>query len=272
MRTMSETLKVVLLSILAYTIFLPCTILFAIGILFWRSCIKALVYFRHCGQGWRIVDPSSVGMASTDVYDTHSWTIATTFEIHQETFDLQKLRTDFEKTILSAKICETDPSSKLAYPELTSCLEEKFGYYFWRPCPSFKIEDHFSYLDVPNLKSIDDPEDFNALSNHLLRDRRWKKGQPLWEWLVVEKLDGKSLVMFRIHHIIADGWSLFKLAARMFTTENSVPLASVIPLPNASRGRSCLISPNFIKAPYEMVKLSRTLNSSTTLIPEEGMQ
>lgn len=51
--------------------------------------------------------------------------------------------------------------------------------------------------------------------------------KPIWELLVKEGVKtergrGKSLLIWRSSHVLCDGWSIFKLTARLFDTPDNV--------------------------------------------------
>ncbi|OXA54765.1 putative diacylglycerol O-acyltransferase tgs2 [Folsomia candida] len=198
-------------------------------------------------------------------------------EIEHGLADVNTMRDKFEKLILSAKLPNSD---ELQYPELTSGLAQWMGYLFWAPCPDFEIKDHIMSLadiDVPvSLRDLENEATQQELWKHLVRERLWKKGRPLWEFIMVNPTSdcnkSKSLIIGRCHHSLADGWALFKLFTRLFKAESlleKIPTmnkSSVVR--NSSSWRTRMSQAlTTAKLPFEAVDLLVTLIMNRVAVP-----
>ncbi|OXA47388.1 putative diacylglycerol O-acyltransferase tgs1 [Folsomia candida] len=122
-------------------------------------------------------------------------------------------------------------------------------------------------MDFPEIQNVEDPHDMNKLSNYLLRGRRWKEGKPLWEVLLLRNKGVKSLVIFRIHHVIGDGHSILNMWDKVFTTKDARPVLQGAPVQQKRDESSLDKICSVILAPYHLVKLFRSLSMNRDKLP-----
>lgn len=131
----------------------------------------------------------------------------------------------------------------------------------------FYVNFKFCSPDFPEIQNVEDPHDMNKLSNYLLRGRRWKEGKPLWEVLLLRNKGVKSLVIFRIHHVIGDGHSILNMWDKVFTTKDARPVLQGAPVQQKRDESSLDKICSVILAPYHLVKLFRSLSMNRDKLP-----
>lgn len=111
-------------------------------------------------------------------------------------------------------------------------------------------------------------ENWNKLVNYVSTERLWQEGDPVWEMLVMEKVTtergvDKSLIIWRCSHVLCDGWSMLKMAARLFDTA-VIPPAQQIPTQRPSYWPGII---SLCTLPYDFVKHQLHVESVRALIP-----
>ncbi len=122
---------------------------------------------------------------------------------------LPKLRTVFTENVLKAR-SQVNPDN-LRYPQLKQFLTTFLLFRIWKNDPNFCLENHI----VERIWNGADPE--NIHQEYL--NKPFKKDRSPWELILIRNnnLDdnsGKeltSIIVFRVHHVMADAKSLLKL-------------------------------------------------------------
>lgn len=129
--------------------------------------------------------------------------------------DLNKFAAEFNEEYVHKK----EPSGELAYPEYQQHLEKWLGFYFWRWDSSFDIKNHIRKYDG-KYKDEETIDDTTLLQ--IIKEQTWKGWNPKrspWEFLQIPNYKGtddsdgvqKSILIFRIHHVLGDGYFILKL-------------------------------------------------------------
>jgi hypothetical protein len=134
---------------------------------------------------------------------------------------LSAVKEDFMVRLINLK----DKKGDHVHPELQQTIQFWMGYLFWKWDPKFSPDNHFEErLDPVNEDSV------NELSTKLLK-KPWKRGQSPWEAIVFPHYKtkfganhDKTLVFFRLHHSMADGFSVIKLLAGDLALETKIKL------------------------------------------------
>ncbi|OXA45937.1 O-acyltransferase WSD [Folsomia candida] len=105
------------------------------------------------------------------------------------------------------------------YPELTCSLHSWMSILFWKKSQSFQLSEHVT----TNEES--DPEKVQLYLDSL-PDKPFKKGGPLWEMISLpnysnSKYGTKSVLVWRIHHSLADGLACLSLYNEFFDGNSS---------------------------------------------------
>jgi hypothetical protein len=126
---------------------------------------------------------------------------------------LEKFSKDFTKEYVQKK----DPNGDLSYPEYQQHLERWWGFYFWRWDTEFDIRNHIRRYDG---KYKDAPVVDDKTLLQIIKELTWKGWHPRrspWEFLQIPNYKGdgdeigKSILIFRIHHVLGDGYYILKL-------------------------------------------------------------
>jgi hypothetical protein len=105
----------------------------------------------------------------------------------------------FNRTVLDAK----DSSGALIYPELKQCIRRWGGYFVWKDCTIFKLEEQIRLYDdgsSGNMRSYTE-SDIQHLHG-ILSSQKWEEIKPLWEFVVVQNCFPNSATNFGPHTTI----------------------------------------------------------------------
>lgn len=100
----------------------------------------------------------------------------------------------------------------LAIPRFRNVPLNQQGRYFWQPVDDLDMDYHVSSAVLPgaNLAEGGAGEAMQAFIASLVSEPL-DAGKPLWRFYHVEDYQGKSAVVFRIHHAYADGIALISV-------------------------------------------------------------
>jgi hypothetical protein len=82
-----------------------------------------------------------------------------------------------------------------------------FGRAQWRRDPHFELQAHVRTVELPPPR---DRRALQALVSRLM-STPLERSRPLWQVHVIERYEGGTALLFRIHHAIADGFSLLRV-------------------------------------------------------------
>ncbi len=130
--------------------------------------------------------------------------------------------------------------------------------YYWQDDPNFNIDDHLVPIELP------EPKNQTVLQNFISETLAYglEYSRPLWRIYFVEEYNGGSAVIFRFHHVIADGISLMHvlLSAADNSPEPSAVLTKYSPAPPV---KSSIIE-------HSMQDLAGAVNSSKKTFEKIG--
>ncbi|XP_035702159.1 uncharacterized protein LOC118433864 isoform X1 [Folsomia candida] len=271
--------------VFAFTILLR--LIFLVGcvpiitcLLIWRWIISRAAKLFRGQQLGKMVTAQGNTIECGHLYTRDAVTNVVAMKVESSTIDVQVLRNKVEQKWLSAKL---PGSNDPLYPELKSGVRQWMGYLFWEPCQHFDIKDRIKYItnaDVTsNWDDVCTEAGFKNLVMHLLRDRLWVEGKPLWEIIVVDEscfknavnFDNASWIFFRDHHILSDGWSIFKLLSKLFDDEDDilekVPRA-IFERENGTLWTRFIAQVQFVlKVPFELVDLIIDILANRDTLP-----
>ncbi len=107
---------------------------------------------------------------------------------------------------------------------------------WWEDVEDFDIEDHIHELTLPEPAGRAELE--HAVGDQVSVPLTWDR--PLWDLYVVEHYEGGCATVFRMHHSIADGFSLVRVLLSL-TDDPSVEPAELAP-PAEERGWAELLT------------------------------
>ncbi len=109
---------------------------------------------------------------------------------------------------------------------------ERLGVAYWEAVPRFDIADHVQRLALPGRAGTDE---LQALVSRLAATPLDPK-RPLWQFHLVENLEGGSALIARIHHCYADGIALVRVLMSMTDAAPRGPPAMPFePVPRGGR-------------------------------------
>ena len=103
-------------------------------------------------------------------------------------------------------------------PELTRKLGGEPGAPFWMPDPDFDLDRHIAIHS--NGEEVSNDEIHRATAELLAE--RLDRALPLWRIDVAPTTDGGTALIWRIHHVMADGTTAMRLARRILWDQREV--------------------------------------------------
>lgn len=121
---------------------------------------------------------------------------------------------DGVKAIIQRCIVMKNQNGQPVFPRLSKCIQRGIFQYFLKEPDSFAIDNHVYAYDGPAPKSHEEMESlFSTLS---AKDFTFEC--PPWQFIIIPKTyDGnEAIVLFRVHHGIADGVSMTRFFLEQF--------------------------------------------------------
>ena len=141
---------------------------------------------------------------------------------------------------------------------------ERLGVAYWESVPHFDIADHVERIALSGRAGTDE---LQALVSRLAATPLDPK-RPLWQFHLVENLNGGSALIARIHHCYADGIALVRVLMSMTDAAPKGPPAMPFePMPRGRRADADDPIAQLIRPISGVMKLAR--KAGTTLI-EKG--
>ncbi|XP_035704707.1 uncharacterized protein LOC118434702 [Folsomia candida] len=114
------------------------------------------------------------------------------------------------------------------YPELRQKLCRWMGFWFWGDCSDFNLDHHLKFHENTSSSSLVDEVQVRKIRNELVK-KEFDTNKPLWEMCIYPyttiinghdtNTEPKSVAIFRIHHCVADGYSLLNVFKDFNETE-----------------------------------------------------
>ncbi|MHB8879176.1 MAG: wax ester/triacylglycerol synthase domain-containing protein, partial [Myxococcaceae bacterium] len=102
----------------------------------------------------------------------------------------------------------------------------------WRDDPDFDIERHVRRY--PTQGPVDDQALRRIVADIMVAPL--DRGRPLWMLEVIPRLaDGRSALVWKIHHCLADGITVMRTGPRLLWSEQASPAAEPVQRPSAAR-------------------------------------
>jgi hypothetical protein len=211
-------LMATILVFLVNTTVLPVLLLLAFS---YRKCLDFLAHLVHGKELGKIVTPMSSLFATDDIYDHPKANVLVLLTL-EGTLEMNRFREIFTNNVLNAR----DSDGRWKYPELKQCIQRWGGYYFWKDCPDFNLEEHVRLYKNESGSSVTD-FDIKSLQERFVR-QKWKRNQPLWEAHLVHNYEYKpnwvsnsnsgphTMIIMRYHHTTGDGYSWLHLITASF--------------------------------------------------------
>lgn len=207
-------------------LFLPLIlILFLLPILTLRVVLNLLKPLLRSDLG-EMVSPLSNHFAIDKLYEAPVATLllGSVFNGESEVNGVT-VKKEFVCEILKAKWLEkldsSSSSGQFLYPELRHSIANWWGFTFWEAEKNFKIEKHIRIMEAPQLTLLDKGS-LKRLFVDLV-NQPFEKGRSPWELVIVtDENDSnrcevrKTMILFKIHHALIDGFSMLNLGQQIF--------------------------------------------------------
>lgn len=152
----------------------------------------------------------------------------------------------------------------------------RFGRPYWEEDSNFQLSNHVHRVALPS------PGDHTALQAMVsdLMSTALDFSKPLWHFHLIEGYDGRSVLLTRLHHAIADGIALVQVMLSMTDTEEDAPVVpaqpprkpkgwnplapvvrparSAVKLTHKTVGTAVRTSVNVVRDPEQLVEIART--------------
>jgi hypothetical protein len=196
----------------------------ALIIKLWRKCVGWLAKLFKPSLG-RMLSTLGVLLAGDDVYGLLNTNIL--IELSSEG-DL----TAEHYRVAFLELEERANSKEEHYPELKQGLTSWMGYWFFQNDADFDIKNHITEYHNPHNERYTE-ENLIKIKEELIQ-RRWRRGGPLWEIIVIKNYFPEGSIIPhtatipRFHHALADGISLVIWFKKLFRMKD---LQLIVPIP-----------------------------------------
>ncbi|OXA40063.1 uncharacterized protein LOC110860912 [Folsomia candida] len=185
--------------------------------------------------GLEIVPLFDGHMAAENVYDIQALSMSVTLVGNAPVIN----KSEIVQLVRDNLIGKRDQNGNVQFPELRCGLRPYLGYLFWEPVKHFDLEQHVvlykdTGLPLPDWSDLDA---MRKIASQMLRSRCWRKGAPLWEIILLNNVPRShlprnscngSLLIWRFHHVLMDGYGTFKVLMQLFDKYDKVK-DSVVP-------------------------------------------
>ncbi|CAG7824678.1 unnamed protein product [Allacma fusca] len=190
-------------------------ILILVAIPLYLTRLGTSVLGKCCGSGLgRMVPTRSAMFASDEIYTQPLMTNVARF-VFDGTLELRTI----EKLIDQNWVQARSTSGNLKYPELKQYVTVWLGYFFWKNDEDFNIKNHVKlYFNQKPGNFISDMEVNDAWNEMSMKP--FDRDRSPWEVILIpfyrqnrHKGDesSKSVLIFRWHHALSDGFSILNL-------------------------------------------------------------
>jgi hypothetical protein len=183
-----------------------------------RKSVDILAHIVHGKDLKKLVTLVSSLLAADDIHEKPKANLLTMLTV-EGNFEIARLREIFIKNVLNAKQAGSCSDGELKYPELQQFIVNWGGYYFWKDCPDFKLEEHVRLYDEDSAGGINHQDEDIILLRDKALNQKWERNKPTWELVLVHNCypqfasnPGPHTTIFvRWHHSAGDGYSWLHL-------------------------------------------------------------
>ncbi|CAL8074902.1 unnamed protein product [Orchesella dallaii] len=230
LKRIRDKVLVIIASILFTIIIIPVFLLFMVPCYIYRFIVAQLAKVLNPGLG-KLLCTRSALCAVDDLYTFPKCTLLGVAIVGGEV-DAEQMREAMMKKVIEAK----DKHGHHIYPEFQQYFSQWLGFLFWKWEKDFRMDEHITYYEPSLNKQVDDKELVQL--RHDLVKKPYVNGKSPWEivlvknyvpsYLIPENDDGtggpypgpKSVVIVRLHHGMADGYSMLELFLNSIDNDN----------------------------------------------------
>ena len=153
---------------------------------------------------------SSVDVAWYQMEDPTNLMMITGLIVFDEPVDYERLRAILETRLVG---------QFRRFRQRVVTKTTRFGRPYWEEDPNFDISSHLHPIGIPA------PGDHEALQKLVsdLMSQPLDFSKPLWQFHLVDGYDGRSALLIRLHHCIADGIALIQVMLSLTDSERDAP-------------------------------------------------
>ena len=173
---------------------------------------------------------------------------------------LDQLRKHFEQRVINY---QDESKGGYKYARLRQTWTQFLGFFFWKWDDFFNINHHVRIYDYTEpslmLPEVCVENDLRRVTSALVT-KPYRKGRSPWEILLVPKYCHNetvesSVLVLRIHHAVADGFSVLKLLFRLADNDDiQLPQAKFPVLTTGQKFLRNLVVA--VRAPYDIAKVA----------------
>jgi hypothetical protein len=216
-------LTVAFVILIIISIILPLALLVSFSI---RKAVYLLAYWNE--PGIKMITCMGTLFAAEDLHNRPKANVVAVLTVEGD-IQLERYKEIANCHILNA----TDSCGELIYPELKQCIVRWGGYYFWKDCLDFNLENHVKLYNNESGESFTH-RDINRITETLV-NAKWTKDKPLWEVTLVQNFYSSNsesggpytAVLARWHHATGDGYAWLNLIVNKLcqtpTFKNAMP-------------------------------------------------
>lgn len=230
LKRLRDQVLVILASILFMIIVIPVFIVLMVPCYIYRYIVAQLAKVINPTLG-KLLCTRSALCAVDDLYSYPKCTLLGVAIVGGDV-DAVSMRKQMTDKVINAK----DKHGKHIYPEFQQYFSQWLGFLFWKWEKNFNIDEHITYYEPSLNKEVGDKE-LTELRQHLVK-KPYVKGMSPWEivlvknytpsYIIPENDDGtggphqgpKSVVIIRLHHGVADGYSMLELFLNSIDNDN----------------------------------------------------
>ncbi|ODM92649.1 hypothetical protein Ocin01_14035 [Orchesella cincta] len=208
LKRIRDQVLVILASILFTIVILPVFLFLMVPCYIYRFIVAQLAKVLNPGLG-KLLCTRSALCAVDDLYTYPKCTLLGVAIVGGEV-DAEQMREAMVRKVIEAK----GKHGNHIYPEFQQFFHQWMGFLFWKWEKDFRIEEHITYYE-PSL-------------NHQVNDKELVQLRHDLADLIPENDDGtggpypgpKSVVIVRLHHGMADGYSMLELFLNSIDNDN----------------------------------------------------
>jgi hypothetical protein len=209
---------------LLFTCIIPFLLIIGGPILVFRKIVSILAKFRP--QLGKILTHQSAVLGYDDNLYKHSESFTVLVITLENNLPLDDLKSVFLNNVLHARLS----NGEYRYPELKQHYTSWMGFTFWKNYEQFDINNHIHLYENANNGSRTNDEDLQRIRQTLLT-APFKENTSPWEVLLVhnyypsdpiliaKSAQPLSVIFLKLHHGLADGFSIQKLSLLLMSDE-----------------------------------------------------
>ncbi len=136
----------------------------------------------------------------------------------------------FKKKLNKQKLIDVIEKRLLKYERFQKKVVIKNGNPMWHFDEDFQLQSHIHHIALPNNGSYKDLQE--CLTDLISQPLNYNK--PLWDAHIIDNYEGGCVLLWRLHHAMADGMALVKVIFSLTGASARESLSANFPMPEVS--------------------------------------